>query len=173
MAVPKKHERLQTVLNLEKSIDIRKAFESLNGYRFIALADDTGYEIWFEDKCVAHCCHSEEFYRFLARHHKTWTGYVSQPPILADGWMVIAADTLFIIENQSKLSETTDAALQCCDFKQKQYAKLCDGLYWQVKYAYLLNKCYLDFIHYDTRNYVYNMGCHYFFDTIPEMVGLA
>lgn len=103
MAVPKKHERLQTVLNLEKSIDIRKAFESLNGYRFIALADDTGYEIWFEDKCVAHCCHSEEFYRFLARHHRTWTGYVSQPPILADGWMVIAADTLFIIENQSKL----------------------------------------------------------------------
>ena len=59
----------KTGLQFEERTDLRQIFESIPGYQLKPAADRAGYEVWFDNKLLAHCFKKREFYRFLARYH--------------------------------------------------------------------------------------------------------
>ena len=155
-------------LQFEERTDLRQIFESIPGYQLKPTADSAGYEVWFDDKLLAHCFKKREFYRFLVRYKVKWDEHLSKRLEPDNGLFVIVRDTLFIIEIKfQKVAGSVDEKLQTCDFKRKQYNKLVHSLNWRVEYIYVLNDWFKKPMYKDTLDYIHSVGCHYLFNTIP------
>ena len=81
---------------------------------------------------------------------------------------MIQSRTLFIVEVKfQKIPGSVDEKLQTCDFKQRQYMKLVDGLGLTVEYVYVLNDWFRDSRYSDVLEYIRSVDCHYVFGELP------
>ncbi|MEW5884494.1 MAG: hypothetical protein AB1725_09765 [Armatimonadota bacterium] len=87
---------------------------------------------------------------------------------------LLVGNTLYIIEIKfQEVGGSVDEKIQTCDFKRRQYEKLCQPLGLKVVYAYVLSEFFSSPGYEDVRNYIRAVGCHYFFKTIPlDFLGL-
>lgn len=88
---------------------------------------------------------------------------------------VLVGTKLFIIELKFQGGAgSVDEKLQTCHFKQRQYVKLVAPLGLQVQFVYVLNDWFRKPEYRDVLNYIEEVGCRYFFDTIPiDYLGLT
>ncbi len=84
------------------------------------------------------------------------------------------SQTVYIIEKKFQSSSgSVDEKLPGCDFKKKEYVKLCTPIGFKVEYLYVFNNWFLQDVYRDTLEYIKTVGCHYFYNTIPlDFLGL-
>lgn len=111
-----------TGLNFESKVDFQKLLEKVPGYSIDKMPDKAGMGAFFEGKLVARCFKKHAFYKFLTEFGVDWHKMLSKKPLPVDALLVIARETLFIIE--VKYQQVGIWKLQTCDFKRKQYLKL-------------------------------------------------
>lgn len=160
----------KTGLHFEQRTDIKQLFEQIKGYELKPSTNQTGYEIWFQDKLLAYCFKKRELYRFLEQepYNINWRNHLSKRLEPDNALFVIVRDTLFIIEIKfQQVSGSVDEKLQTFDFKRKQYSKLVHHLGWRVEYVYVLNDWFKKPEYKDTLDYIHSMNCHYLFNEIP------
>jgi hypothetical protein len=113
------------------------------------------------------------FYKmFLDQYHVDYKTLISAK-LLPDS-VIVTHDTVFIIEMKYQNSHgSVDEKLQTCDFKKKQYQKLCTPIGFKVEYIYLLNDWFNQKKFDDVFDYIDSVGCQYFIDILPlEIFGL-
>ena len=113
------------------------------------------------------------FYKlFLNQHNVDWKNIISAR-LLPDS-VITTHDTVFIIEMKYQNSPgSVDEKLQTCNFKKKQYQKLCNPIGYKVEYIYLLNDWFDQKRFDDVFNYIESVGCQYFIGTLPlDIFGL-
>ncbi|SSY80177.1 hypothetical protein [Alysiella crassa] len=160
----------QTGLQFEQRTDIKQLFEQINGYELKPSEQQTGYEVWFQNKLLAYCFKKRELYRFLEQepYNVDWREYLSKRLEPDNALFVVVRDTLFIIEIKfQQVAGSVDEKLQTCDFKRKQYTKLVHRLGWRVEYVYVLNDWFKKPEYRDTLDYIHSVNCHYLFNEIP------
>ena len=126
-----------------------------------------------QDVHVADFYEKHDFYKlFLDQSNVDWKRIISSK-LLPDS-AIITHDTVFIIEMKYQNSPgSVDEKLQTCDFKKKQYQKLCNPIGFKVEYIYLLNDWFNQKKYDDVFDYIDSVGCQYFIDILPlEIFGL-
>ena len=137
----------------------------------LCIIDNTIYNS--EDAHVADFYEKHDFYKlFLNQSNVDWKGIISSK-LLPDS-AIITHDTVFIVEMKYQNSHgSVDEKLQTCDFKKKQYQKLCNPIGFKVEYIYLLNNWFKQKKYDDVFDYIDSVGCKYFIDILPlEIFGL-
>jgi len=88
--------------------------------------------------------------------------------------VILIGDTVYIIEKKSqKGNGSVDEKLQTCDFKRRQYQKLVNPLNLKVEYYFLLDDFFQHKKYGDVKRYIKDVGCDYFFGSIPfDRLGL-
>ncbi len=83
-------------------------------------------------------------------------------------------NTIYIIEKKfQNCAGSVDEKLPNCDFKKKEYEKLCHPIGFDVKYLYVFNDWFTKSIYRDTLEYIEDVGCNYFYNEIPlDFLGL-
>ena len=81
----------------------------------------------------------------------------------------------YIIEKKfQNCSGSVDEKLPGCHFKKQEYEKLFSPLGFDVEFLYVFNNWFLDQRYRDTLDYIEQMGCNYYFNTIPlKFLGLS
>ena len=158
----------KTGLLFEEKADLQKLFAQIDGYTLKQTEDRAGYEVYFNNKLVAHCFKKHEFYRFLRRYGINWKEYLSRQLLPDNALFVVVRDTLFIIEIKfQKVAGSVDEKLETCDFKRKQYTKLVHFFNWRVEYVYVLNDWFKQNKYKDVLDYIHSVNCHYMYNIIP------
>lgn len=76
--------------------------------------------------------------------------------------------TVYIIEKKFQhCSGSVDEKLPNCDFKKKEYEKLCHPIDFEVEYIYIFNDWFARPEYRDTLQYIKDVGCHYFYNEVP------
>ena len=76
--------------------------------------------------------------------------------------------TVYIIEKKFQhCSGSVDEKLPNCDFKKKEYEKLCHQIDFKVEYLYIFNDWFTRPEYRDTLQYIKDVGCHYFYNKVP------
>ena len=76
--------------------------------------------------------------------------------------------TVYIIEKKFQhCSGSVDEKLPNCDFKKKEYEKLCHPIDFKVEYLYIFNDWFTRPEYRDTLQYIKDVGCHYFYNKVP------
>ena len=82
--------------------------------------------------------------------------------------VIIASNIVYIVEMKYQNGPgSVDEKLQTCDFKKKQYEKLCRPIGYTVEYIYLLNDWFDQKKFDDVFKYINSVGCQYFIGTLP------
>lgn len=157
-----------TGLNFEKDVDFQALLEATPGYQVKAISGKAGKGVFYKKDLVARCFRKSEFYKFLNEHNVDWHAQLSKKLLPDDALLVIACQTLFIIEvKYQQVEGSVDEKLQTCDFKRKQYLKLVVGLGLKVEYVYVLNDWFKDPRYKDVLAYINSVNCHYRFNALP------
>lgn len=82
--------------------------------------------------------------------------------------------TAYIIEKKfQNTSGSVDEKLPSCGFKLWEYEKLFSPIGYNVKYIYVFNRWFEQSQYDDTKEYIINVGCEYYFEEIPiDKLGL-
>lgn len=97
-----------------------------------------------------------------------YKNYISKKLLPDDAILIHSTNTLYIIEKKFQHGAgSVDEKLQTCDFKKKQYTELLSPLNIKVEYCYFLSDWFLREEYNDVKEYIIEVGCHYFFDNIP------
>jgi hypothetical protein len=157
-----------TGLNFEKKANFQELLEKIKGYKFEKVKGKAGKFIYYENEFIARCFKKYEFYRFLEESNIDWKSIVSKKLLPDDALLLIARDTLFIIEiKYQQVAGSVDEKLQTCDFKRKQYQKLVKQLDLFVEYIYVLNDWFKKPEYKDVLEYITSVCCHYKFNELP------
>jgi hypothetical protein len=157
-----------TGLRFERKVDFQKLIGSIPGYSVRKDHDKAGMGVFFEDRLVARCFRKSDFYEFLAESKVDWRQVLSKELLPDDALLVIARETLFIIEvKHQQVAEYVYRKLQTCDFKRKQYLKLVAPLGLKVEYVYVLNDWFKKPEYKDVLDYIHSVNCHYKFNELP------
>jgi hypothetical protein len=166
-------------LLFEDECDFLTLLEAVPGYhiqkRKKDKLKDTGCDVLFDGKIVAHTFKKHAFYRYLEDRGVDWKSKVSAKLLPDDAIIVITRKTLNIIEVKfQNVAGSVDEKLQTCDFKRKQYQKLVSELDLAVAYIYVLNSAWFNIPKYkDVLDYIQSVNCNYCFDKLPlEWLGL-
>jgi len=106
-------------LKFERRIDVKTAFEDLNGY-------EVKYnEVFFDGEKVAELYQKHDLYKkLLKRHNIDWKEIFSKRLLPDEAIFVLHHNTIYIIEKKFQSGGgSVDEKLQTCDFKLKQYRK--------------------------------------------------
>jgi hypothetical protein len=161
-------------LLFEDKCDFVTLLDAVPGYD-IRKRRDGGSDVLFDGAVVAHTFKKHAFYNYLEQHGVDWTSKISAKLLPDDAIIVVARNTLHIIEVKfQKVAGSVDEKLQTCDFKRKQYQKLVSGIGLAVAYIYVLNSDWFDVPRYrDVLEYIQSVNCNYCFDRLPlEWLGL-
>jgi hypothetical protein len=115
------------------------------------------------------------FYRyFLKPNHIDYTNYNSKKWLPDECFVNLQTNTVYIIEKKFQNSSgSVDEKLPSCDFKKKEYEKLCHPIGFDVEYLYVFNNWFKQDIYRDTLEYIEDVGCNYFYNEIPlDFLGL-
>lgn len=97
-----------------------------------------------------------------------YRNYISKKMLPDDAILIYSTSTLYIIEKKFQHGAgSVDEKLQTCDFKKRQYTKLLSPLNIKVEYCYFLSDWFQREEYKDVKEYILEVGCHYFFDSIP------
>jgi hypothetical protein len=122
---------------------------------------------------VAQLCEKNKIYKHILEPSQIDYRRMVSKKLLPDE-AILVGDTVYIIEKKFQSgSGSVDEKLQTCDFKKKQYAKLLSAINLKVEYIYFLNDWFLRSEYDDVKQYITDVGCHYYFDELPlEAIGL-
>lgn len=150
-----------TGLRFEARINLATAISKLPNYEV------RGFEIFHNGVKVAELFSKNRLYKnLLVLKGITHTSYISKK-LLPDEAILIG-NTLFIIEMKFQyVAGSVDEKLQTCHFKKRQYTKLFSETDINVEYIYVLNDWFMKPEYKDVREYIEEVGCHYFFNEIP------
>ena len=83
--------------------------------------------------------------------------------------------TVFIIEKKfQNTSGSVDEKIPNCDFKKKEYQKLCNPIHYHVEFIYVFSDWFKNERYTDFLTYIKDVGCKYFFNDIPlNVLGLS
>ena len=157
-----------TGLRFEERIDLLTALCRIKGYSVDPEPGRAGQRLSFLGLPVARCFKKHTFYKFLREENVNWRQRISKQLLPDDAILVLNSQALFIVEVKfQKVQGSVDEKLQTCDFKQRQYMKLVDGLGLTVHYVYVLNDWFRQPGYRDVLEYIRSVGCHYEFDELP------
>ena len=102
------------------------------------------------------------FYRyFLEPNQIDYTDYNSKKWLPDECFVNSQTDTVYIIEKKFQNSSgSVDEKLPNCDFKKKEYEKLCHPIGFNVEYLYVFNDWFKQSVYKDTLGYIKDVGCH-------------
>ena len=133
-------------------------------------------EVYQANNLVGYIFQKHDLYKnFLEKKNIDWQTRISKQLLPDDAYFSIETNTLFIIEKKyQEVPGSVDEKLQTCDFKKKQYEKLCAPLgNVKVEYVYVLNDWFTKKEYKDVLNYVKEKGCQYFFYQLPyQLLGI-
>ena len=157
-----------TVLNFENKVDFQKLLAKIPGYSIAKISNKAGMGVFFEGKLVARYFKKHDFYRFLDESKVDWQNMLSKKLLPDDAMLIIARETLFIIEvKYQQIADSVDEELMLCDFERKQYLKLVAPLGLKVEYVYVLNDWFNKPEYKDVLDYINSVNCHYRFNVLP------
>ncbi len=162
----------KTGLVFEGKADFLTLLENAKGYSIKKAV--IGYDVLFNNFCVAHTYKKHDLYKFLESVGVQWEKIISKKLLPDDAIYVIKENTIFIIEIKHQSVEgSVDEKLQTCDFKRKQYQKLFSELNYEVEYVYVLDNWFRDEKYRDVLDYIISVGCKYYFEYLPlHKIGL-
>lgn len=87
---------------------------------------------------------------------------------------VYKSNTVYIIDKKFQNGAVSvEENLETCDYKKKRYQKLFRDLGYHVEFMYVLNNWFSQPGYDDIKEYVLDVGCHYYFNRIPlDTMGL-
>lgn len=108
-----------------------------------------------------------EFMKFMKTVHGVDCMKIWSKKLLPDEALFLD-NTVYIIEiKYQKVSGSVDEKLMTCDFRKKQYEKVCKAAGLKVVMIYILNDWFRDVRYKDCLDYIEESGCHYFFNEVP------
>jgi hypothetical protein len=135
-----------------------------------------GGKVFNFDKHVGYILKKHSFYsQFLKTQGIDWKSIISKQLLPDEAYISLTTNTLVIIEKKyQEIEGSTDEKLQTCDFKKKQYQKLCRSIKGiKVEYVYVLNDWFKKPTYKDVLDYIESVGCHYYFNQLPyELLGI-
>jgi hypothetical protein len=158
-----------TGLKFEKRIDLHKVVSNLPNYTLV------GNEVFYNKEKIAEIYRKNDLYKKLLEPNGIdYKKLISKKLLPDDAIFVLKGKTLNIIEIKfQEVAGSVDEKLQTCDFKNRQYKKLLNPLGITVRYIYVLNEWFKKPEYKDVLDFVHEVGCHYFFYTIPlDFIGL-
>ena len=161
--------KTKTGLTFESRTDLRTAFTKFRDY-----TTEDG-KLFYKSKLAAELYKKHDFYdNFLRKHNIDYSKIISKKLLPDEAIFVIKNKTLFIIEMKfQEVAGSVDEKLQTCDFKKKQYQKLLKKAKLKVEYVYILSDWFKHESYKDVLQYIVDVNCHYFFETLPfEFLGL-
>ncbi|MFA5931503.1 MAG: hypothetical protein WC821_04300 [archaeon] len=158
-----------TGLKFEKRIDLKTVVENLEHYKL------EGNIVFHNGEKIAEIYRKNDLYKKLLEPNGIdYKKIVSKKLLPDDAIFVLKGKTLNIIEIKfQEVAGSVDEKLQTCDFKNRQYKKLLSPLGINVRYIYVLNDWFKKPEYKDVLDFVHEVGCYYFFYTIPlDFIGL-
>ena len=144
----------------EKASNVFEALSQISDF------DKYGNSLLLENKVIAESYDQHNFYSYLKKNNIEWSKIVSKK-LLPDN-TIITKNKIFIFEiKYQQTAGSVDEKLQTCDFKKKQYQKLCKNLNKEIVYVYVLNDWFKDKKYKDTLDYIESVNCFYFFNEVP------
>lgn len=141
---------------------------------------DVGYHIYgvqvFEGtSCIGLSVQKHAFYKdFLERNSIDFTQYNSKKWLPYECFVNLKTRTVYIIEKKfQNCPGSVDEKLLSCDFKKKEYKKLCQPIGYNVEYLYVFNDWFKQSVYRDTLEHIEAVGCYFFYNKIPlDFLGL-
>ena len=155
-------------LHFEQTTSLNTALTNA-GYRVI------GHEVYDGTTKIGLSVQKHDFYRyFLAPRGINFTIYNSKKWLPDECYVNLKNNTVYIIEKKfQNCSGSVDEKLPNCDFKKREYEKLCNPIGFDVEYLYVFNDWFLQGIYRDTLEYIRMVDCQYFYNEIPlDFLGL-
>lgn len=170
----------QTGMKFEKNTDLKEALLSIEGIEIIEHMDrktkTITIQVYQSGKHVGCIFQKHDLYKnFLEKKKINWRTKISKKLLPDEAYFSLATNTLIIIEKKyQEVPGSVDEKLQTCDFKKKQYEKLCAPLRnVKVEYVYVLNDWFTKKEYKDVLKYVKEKGCKYFFNQLPyQLLGI-
>jgi hypothetical protein len=150
-------------LKFEKDTDLKKALLQIKGITIKNL------EVFNKGKIVGYILQKHNLYKnFLEKKGVNWKKIISKKLLPDESFFNIKTNKLIIIEKKwQQIEGSVDEKLQTCDFKKKQYEKLCNPISVKVLYIYILNDWFKKENYKDVLSYIKNVGCHYYYNQLP------
>jgi len=152
-----------TGLRFEKNTDLNKALLQIKGIKIKDL------EVFNNGKLIGNILQKHNLYKnFLEKKGVNWKKIISKKLLPDESFFNIKTNKLIVIEKKwQQIEGSVDEKLQTCDFKKKQYEKLCNPISVKVVYIYILNDWFKKENYKDVLSYIKNVGCHYYFNRLP------
>lgn len=149
-------------LNFERSTSLNNALK-IFGYEIV---DD---HVYLNNIKIGISAPQNKIYKlFLEPRGINYKDYNSKGWKPDEVFINFNTSTVYIIEKKfQNVSGSVDEKLPNCHFKKLEYEKLCNPINFSVEFAYILSDWFEHPQYKDTLEYIENMGCHYFFNTIP------
>jgi len=155
-------------LEFERNSDILAMIREQTNYRV-----ERNHIFGINNNHVATYFEKHNFYKDFLQPRGVDFRKVISSKLLPDG-VIVTGDTVYVVEMKYQNGPgSVDEKLQTCDFKKRQYQKLCYPIGYSVEYIYLLNDWFDQQKFLDVFEYINSVGCHYFIGTLPlEIFGL-
>lgn len=134
-----------------------------------------GVEVFDGASLIGLSVQKHDFYKyFLEPNRIDFTSYNSKKWLPDECFVNLKTDTVYIIEKKfQNCSGSVDEKLPNCDFKRKEYEKLCNPIGFDVEYLYVFNDWFKKSVYRDTLEYIEDVECNYFYNEIPlDFLGL-
>ena len=156
-------DKTKTGLRFEQKINLKEAFQKIEGYE----VKEEG--LFYKREKIAEFYGKNDLYKKLLRKYKiNWEDRISKKWLPDEAILIFANNTLFIVEMKfQKVGGSVDEKLQTCDFKKKIYQRLLEGTGIKVEYCYIFNDWFMQKQYRDTLNYIESVNCKYFFGELP------
>lgn len=128
-----------------------------------------GVEVFDGSLLIGLSVQKHDFYKyFLEPNRIDFTKYNSKKWLPDECFVNLKTNTVYIIEKKfQNCSGSVDEKLPNCDFKRKEYEKLCNPIGFYVEYLYVFNDWFKQSVYRDTLEYIEDVGCNYFYNAIP------
>jgi hypothetical protein len=155
-------------LDFEGRVNLLTVFAQTPGY---SVKDSS---VLYDGKEVAQSLSKHGLYGFLEERGVDYKTVLSKKLLPDEALYIPSQKKVFIIEIKfQEVAGSVDEKLQTCDFKKKQYQKLFKLLEMDVEYIYILSDWFKKEEYKDVLNYISEVGCHYYFQTLPfQILGL-
>lgn len=127
------------------------------------------HEVYDKGNKVGLSVSQNKFYKkFLEENGIDYSTYNSKKWRPDECFVNFKNKTVYIIEKKfQNCSGSVDEKLPSCDFKKKEYVKLCVPINFKVEYLYIFNDWFTRPEYRDTLQYIKDVGCHYFYNKVP------
>lgn len=155
-------------LYFEQTTDLESALKK-SGYNVL------DHRVYHDNQIIGLSVQKYSFYKlFLEPNNINYKQFNSKQWLPDECLVNYTTNTVYIIEKKfQNTSGSVDEKLPNCDFKKKEYEKLCHPIEYSVEFLYVFNDWFHKKQYRDTLAYIKDVRCNYFFNTIPlDFLGL-